>query len=439
MSKKVLVLGAGMVASPLVRYLMRQAGLEVLVADQELGRAQKLVGGSQNGKAVQLDIENEANAKQEISRSDLVISILPHSLHPRVAAWCIQHRKNLLTASYVSEEMKKLDRSAREAGIMLLNEIGLDPGLDHMEAMRIVHEVKQRGGEIQSFTSFCGGIPAPEANTNPLGYKFSWSPTGVLLAGKSQAQYLWRGEKVLLSPEEVFQNPKSIFIDGIGDLDGYPNRNALPYIDLYDIHSTKTMLRGTLRYKGWCSFIWGALRTGLLDEERRDWEAQSFLDFVGNRLEYPGVTDIKDLLCDYLNIGRGSDIIRSFEWLGLLSEESLPSSSGSPLEILAGRLQEKLQYGSGERDMVVLEHKFEASYPEDNRENITSTLIDHGIPYGDTAMARCVGLPLAISARLILEGKVNRTGVLIPIFPEIYKPVLEELVGFGIQFKAVRS
>lgn len=439
MSKKVLILGAGMVASPLVRYLMGQAGLEVIVADQELERAQKLVRGSQNGRAVQLDIKNEADAKQEISRSDLVISILPHSFHPQVAVWCIQHRKNLLTASYVSEEMKKLDSSAREAGIILLNEIGLDPGLDHMEAMRIIHEVKQRGGEIQSFTSFCGGIPAPEANTNPLGYKFSWSPIGVLLAGKSQAQYLWRGEKVLLSPEELFQNPTSIFIEGIGDLDGYPNRNALPYIELYGIHSTKTMLRGTLRYKGWCSFIWAALRTGLLDEKRQDWEGRSFLDLVGNRLEYSGEANIKELLFNYLNIDQESDIIRSFEWLGLLCEESLPLSSGSPLEILAGRLQEKLQYRAGERDMVVLEHKFEASYLKGNPENITSTLIDHGIPNGDTSMARTVGLPLAISTRLILEGKINRTGVLIPIFPEIYEPVLEELVGFGIQFKTVRN
>ena len=439
MSKKVLILGAGMVASPLVNYLIEQPDLEVMVADQEPEKAQRLVGEAHNGKAIQLDIKNEDKTKLEISGADIVISVLPNSFHPQVAAWCIQYSKDFISASYVSEAMKKLDHSARQAGVILLNEIGLDPGLDHMEAMRIIHEIKQRGGEIQSFTSFCGGIPAPEDNTNPLGYKFSWSPVGVLLAGKSQAQYLWRGERVLLPPESVFQNPMSMFIQGIGDLDGYPNRNSLPYIDLYGIHSTQTMLRGTLRYKGWCGFIWATLRTGLLDEKTHEWEDYSFLDLLSDKINCAGETDIKDALCSYLHIDRESDIIRSFEWLGLLSKQPLPLSSGSALEVLAEKLQEKLQYAEGERDMIVLEHRFEASYPEGRPEKITSTLVDYGIPLGETSMARTVGLPLAIAAKLILQGKIKRTGVQIPIFPEIYKPVLEELAGYSIQFKATRT
>jgi saccharopine dehydrogenase (NADP+, L-glutamate forming)/spermidine synthase len=311
----------------------------------------------------------------------------------------------------------------------------LDPGIDHMEAMRIIHEVEEKGGEILSFTSYCGGLPAPEANTNPFGYKFSWSPTGVLLAGKNSAQYLKDGQQIFIPPQDLFDNYLMINIEGLGEFEGYPNRDSLPYIELYGIKSTKTMFRGTLRNKGWCSTLKKIADLGLLEEEGKDWTGLTYKDFLKKLMNDPVEEDIKKALSAHLNIEESSDIIQRFEWLGLLSDEPLPLEKGSPLNILGAKMLEKLQYEEGERDMIMLQHQFIASYPGDKKEKITSTLIDFGIPHGDTSMGRTVGLPAAISTKLILEGKIEKTGVHIPVTPEIYIPILQELKELDIAFK----
>ena len=433
--KKVLILGAGLVAKPLVRYLLDQPDFLVEVASRTVSKAVKLIDNHPHGTAKELNLKNEESLKNEISKADLVISMVPYTFHHKVAEYCINYKKNMVTTSYVSEVMKNLDAEAKKAGILILNEVGLDPGIDHMEAMRIIHEIKESGGEILGFISYCGGLPAPEANTNPFGYKFSWSPIGVLLAGKNSAQYLKDGQQVFIPSENLFENYSIINIGGLGDFEGYPNRNSLPYIQLYGIQSTKTMLRGTLRNKGWCSTIKKVVDIGLLDEEEKDWTGLTYKEFIRKLMKNPAEKDIKKALSDYLNIEEDSDIIKRFEWLGLLSEDSLPLTKGSALDILGARMLEKLQYGEGERDMIVLQHQFEASYPGGKKEKITSTLIDFGIPHGDTSMARTVGLPAAISTRLILEEEIKMTGVHIPVITEIYAPILKELKEMGIIFK----
>jgi len=433
--KKVLILGAGLVAKPLVRYLLDQPDFLVEVASRTVSKAVKLIDNHPHGTAKELNLKNEESLKNEISKADLVISMVPYTFHHKVAEYCINYKKNMVTTSYVSEVMKNLDAEAKKAGILILNEVGLDPGIDHMEAMRIIHEIKESGGEILGFISYCGGLPAPEANTNPFGYKFSWSPIGVLLAGKNSAQYLKDGQQVFIPSENLFENYSIINIEELGDFEGYPNRNSLPYIQLYGIQSTKTMLRGTLRNKGWCSTIKKVVDIGLLDEEEKDWTGLTYKEFIRKLMKNPAEKDIKKALSDYLNIEEDSDIIKRFEWLGLLSEDSLPLTKGSALDILGARMLEKLQYGEGERDMIVLQHQFEASYPGGKKEKITSTLIDFGIPHGDTSMARTVGLPAAISTRLILEEEIKMTGVHIPVITEIYAPILKELKEMGIIFK----
>lgn len=433
--KKVLILGAGLVAKPLVRYLLDQPDFLVEVASRTVSKAVKLIDNHPHGTAKELNLKNEESLKNEISKADLVISMVPYTFHHKVAEYCINYKKNMVTTSYVSEVMKNLDAEAKKAGILILNEVGLDPGIDHMEAMRIIHEVKESGGEILGFISYCGGLPASEANTNPFGYKFSWSPIGVLLAGKNSAQYLKDSQQIFIPSENLFENYSIINIEGLGDFEGYPNRNSLPYIQLYGIQSTKTMLRGTLRNKGWCSTIKKVVDIGLLDEEEKDWTGLTYKEFIRKLMKNPAEKDIKKALSDYLNIEEDSDIIKRFEWLGLLSEDSLPLTKGSALDILGARMLEKLQYGEGERDMIVLQHQFEASYPGGKKEKITSTLIDFGIPHGDTSMARTVGLPAAISTRLILEDEIKMTGVHIPVIPEIYAPILKELKEMGIIFK----
>ena len=432
--KKVLILGAGLVAKPLVRYLLDQPDFEVEVASRTVSKAIKLIDNHPNGTAKELNLKNEEGLRDEVANADLVISMVPYAFHPKVAKYCIDFKKHMVTTSYVSEIMLNLDAEAKKAGILVLNEIGLDPGIDHMEAMRIIHEVEEKGGEITSFTSYCGGLPAPEANTNPFGYKFSWSPIGVLLAGKNSAQYFKNGQQKFIPSEGLFEDFKIIPIEGLGDFEGYPNRNSLPYIELYNIGSTRTMFRGTLRNLGWCQTMKKIVDLGLLDEEEKDWTGMTYAEFFRNLLDESTDTELKKSLASRLGIDEDSDVIGRLEWLGLFDEKPLPVEKGSALDIIGALMLEKLQYEPGERDMIILEHTFVASYPDGKKEKITSTLVDYGIPGGDSSMARTVGLPPAIGTKLILEGKIQELGVHIPITPAIYIPILEELKGMNISF-----
>ncbi len=430
--KKVLVLGAGLVSGPLVHYLLRQDGFEVTVASRTVEKAQRLVGDAANGIAKRVDVNDEASLDDLISQADLSISLLPYVYHPLVAKLCVKHKKQMVTASYVKDEMRALDEGAKKAGVILLNEIGVDPGIDHMSAMKVIDHIRKNGGELVSFSSYCGGLPAPDANDNPFGYKFSWSPRGVVLAGKNRARYLKDGKVIDIPGEELFANHWPVEIEGLGTLEGYPNRDSLPYIDTYGIHGVKTMFRGTLRYPGWCETLKKIAELGLLDEtEREDLSGLSLAQFTARLIKSDG--DLKPDVAAFLHIDEGSFIISNLEWLGLFSDDSIPSGAKSPLDVLAGRMLEKMQYAPGERDMLIMQHEFIAKY-SDRMEKTTSTMIDYGIPHGDSSMSRTVGLPAAIATRLILEGEIKLTGVQVPVLAEIYEPVLAELESMGIKF-----
>ncbi|MFO7980516.1 MAG: saccharopine dehydrogenase C-terminal domain-containing protein [Candidatus Aminicenantes bacterium] len=435
MNKNVLVLGAGSVAPPLIKYLQHQSNIKLTIADQIFNKAKNLSAKSSHTQAVHLDIRNKKKTRDLISKANIVISILPHTFHPEIAKHCLELNTNMITASYVSESMQKFHSEAKQKGILLLNEIGLDPGIDHMEALRIINQIKKKRGTVLSFISYCGGLPAPEANTNPFGYKFSWSPRGVLLAGKNPAQYLKSHKKTFIPAEKLFQDPTLIHIPEVGDLEGYPNRNSLPYIDLYQIQDTQTLMRGTLRYKGWCSFMHQALKTGLLGEESKYWGEINKIDFLRKITGLAAKHDIKTDLASYLDIKRDSVFIQCMDWLGFFKKQPLPLKKSSPLDILVNLMEKKLSYQKGERDMIILQHRITAEYENRHIQEIISTLVDYGNPDGDTAMARTVGLPLAIAAKNILNGKIRITGVQIPVSQEIYEPILGELKNSGIEFK----
>jgi saccharopine dehydrogenase (NADP+, L-glutamate forming)/spermidine synthase len=430
--KKILVLGAGLVSGPLVHYLLDQDEFEVTVASRTVEKAQALVGDAANGIAKRVDVSDEESLENLIAQADLSISLLPYVYHPLVAKLCVKHKKQMVTASYVKDEMRALDEDAKRAGVILLNEIGVDPGIDHMSAMKVIDHIRNNGGELVSFSSYCGGLPAPDANDNPFGYKFSWSPRGVVLAGKNPARFLKDGEIVDIPGEELFANHWPVEIEGFGTLEGYPNRDSLPYIDTYGIQGVKTMFRGTLRYPGWCETLKKISELGLLDEtERDDLEGLSLAQVTAKLIGSSG--DLKADVAAHLQIDAGSFVISNLEWLGLFSDDPIPAGAKSPLDVLAGRMLEKMQYAPGERDMLVMQHEFVAKYP-DRTEKTTSTMIDYGIPNGDTSMSRTVGLPAAIATRLILEGKIALTGVQVPVMREIYEPVLAELESMGIKF-----
>lgn len=436
--KRIVVFGAGMVAGAHVDYLLNVPDFHVTVASRTLSKAQALVGDHPRGRAVQVNSDDEAALEALIAEADLAVSLLPYAYHPTVARLCIKHGVHMVTTSYVKEPMAALDGAARAAGVILLNEIGVDPGIDHMTAMRIIHDVQSRGGRVTKFISWCGGLPAPEANDNPFGYKFSWSPKGVLLAGKNSAHYLWDGQDVVIPGGELFDHYWTVPVEVEGklmDFDGYPNRDSLPYMQTYGIENPQTFFRGTLRYPGWCQTLRKIAELGLLEETPLDGlDGATFAQLTARLIGSEG-HNLRAALAAYLDLSLDSPVIDNLAWLGFLSDELLPAGQRTPIDILTARMLEKMQYAPGERDMLILQHQFEAAMP-DGRERIVSTMVDFGTvaAHGYTSMARTVGLPAAIAVKLILHGQIDLTGVQIPVVPEIYEPVLAELEELGIRF-----
>lgn len=429
--KKVLVLGAGLVSRPLVRYLLDIPEFQITVASRTVSKADKLIDGHPQGTAIELNVKNDSQLEQLISQSDLAISLLPYTYHVKVAGYCIKHKKQMVTTSYISDAMKALDKPARQAGVLILNEIGVDPGIDHMSAMRIIHNVENSGGKVVSFRSYCGGLPAPEANDNPFGYKFSWSPRGVLMAGRNDAKYLKEDKIIEIEGKDLFRHHWSLNIEGLPPFETYPNRNALPYIESYGLKDVRTMFRGTIRNIGWCETMLCIARLGVLDEtERDDLQGMSFDNLTRRLVNAAAGISTRQAVQKYLGDDASEEVLDRLEWLGLFSSEPLPDEP-TYLDVMTQRFLEKMPYREGERDMLVLYHDFLAEWP-DHQKRITSTMVDFGIPYGDSSMARTVSLPAAIATRLILQGKIKLSGVYAPVLPEIYHPVLTELESMDI-------
>jgi len=435
---EILVLGAGLVAGPLVSYLLNVEGFHVTVASRTVSKAEALIGDAPNGRARPVDVDNEQAVDRLVSEADLAISLLPYVYHPMVARLCVDHRIPMVTTSYVKDEMQALDRAARDAGVILLNEIGVDPGIDHMSAMAVIDAVKDEKGQIVGFASNTGGLPAPEANTNPLGYKFSWAPRGVLLAGRNPARFLRGGSVIDVPGPELFAHHWEAEIAGFGTLEVYPNRDSLPYIERYGIEGVRDMFRGTLRYPGWCDTLRGIVALGYLDDAPRDdLDEMTYARLM--RAQVGGVAgDLEAAVASRLSVDPASKVVSDLRWLGLFSEESVPDGVPTALDALAHQMLAKMRYAPGERDLLVMQHEFDVEYPG-RRERITSTMIDYGIPGGASSMSRTVGLPAAIAARLILQGEIDLAGVQVPVVPAIYRPVLDELAELGIRFRETRE
>jgi len=431
--KKVLLLGAGLVTKPLVKYLLDKSYCEMVIATRTVSKAMKLLDNHPRGKALTLDVSNEQQLEDLIRDCDLAISLVPYAYHPTVARLCIKHKKHCITTSYVQPVMNALDGDAKDAGVLILNEIGLDPGIDHMSAMRVIHDVVGKGGKITSFRSYCGGFPAPDANNNPLGYKFSWSPMGVLMAGKNSGRFLEDGKEVSIPGPDLFAHYNPIQIEDVGEFEAYTNRDCLGYIELYGLKDAKTMFRGTLRYRTWCDTMKKVVDLGLLSDEERDLTGLTYNQWMATFAPAGAGPDGKKAVMAHLGLAEDSHTIKKLEWLGLFSDNPLPLEKGSPIEIMTETMVSKMAYQEGERDMIVLYHDFLAEDSGENRpRRITSTLVDYGIPNGDSSMSRTVSLPAAIAADLILTENIRMTGVHIPVMPEVYEPVLNALEKVNI-------
>lgn len=432
MTKKVLILGAGMVVKPIVTYLLKKE-YQVTVATRTKAKADAMVDGHPNGTALAWTVDDEAGLSKMIASHDLTVSLLPWAYHIMVARHCIAHKKNMVTTSYVKPEMKALDAQVREAGIIILNELGLDPGIDHMSAMRVIDHVHNKGGNIDGFYSVTGALPAPEAADNPFKYKFSWSPKGVIGAGNNDGNFLRNGKHVYVPTEDLFKNPLSVDFPGVGKLDIYPNRDSMPYIELYGIPETQTMFRGTFRYPGWCETIDAMKALRLISDFEADLTGKTYADFVALLIGAEDASNIRQKVADYLKIDKDAYALGAMEWLGLFSNEPVNAGKTTAFEITSDVMIAKMELGRDERDMVAMQHIFAASYPDGSKEVIKSSMLDFGTIATDTAVARTVALPAAIGVEMILNGEISETGVHIPVLPGIYNPILDQLETLDIK------
>lgn len=436
--KKILVLGAGLSSSYLIKYLAEHApkeGYTVILADSNLANAQNRGGKYKSVQPIQLDINNKELAETLIAESSIVISLLPPSLHVMAAKLCIKHQRHLITASYVSQEMQKLNNSAIKANVLLLNEMGLDPGIDHMSAMKIIHHIQEQGGEVVSFKSHCGGLVAPEHDNNPWNYKFTWNPQNVVLAGQSAATYLHENQIKYIPPQHIFSLTEEVLIPNLGKFESYANRDSLAYIEAYGIKHAKTVFRGTLRRPGFCQNWQTLINLGLTDDKLTILNSHKLTnrEFLCAFIPGANTKNLEVQLCRFLDISIKSSIFQKLKWLGLLEPTQINLHQASPAAILKQILMNKWKLDEGDLDMVVMKHDITYKMKGKNYK-IHSAFSTKGKDHNFTAMAKTVGLPMAIAAKLIIQNRINLKGVQIPVQKQIYEPVLKELIRYDVKF-----
>lgn len=430
--KKVLILGAGMVAKPLAGYLLKN-NIEVTMASRTKSKAEAIISEHKNGTALEWLTDDLGKLDNLVSGHDLIVSLLPYEHHLRVASFCIRYNKNMVTTSYVSDEMKALDEEAKNAGILLLNEIGVDPGFDHMTAMRIIDKVHESDGKVKEFYSLCGALPAPEEADNPLGYKFSWSPRGVLKASNNGATYRKNGQIVEVPTEDLFKNPLQIEFSEVGKLEVYPNRDSLIYADLYNLQEAETVYRGTFRYPHWCESLDIMKKLGLLSHEILNFENKNYKQVIAEKIGvYP--KNVKEKIAEKMNIDLDHPAIVSLDWLGYFDNDIINKKEGSTFDLTAEMMMQKMMLPKNGKDMVVMLHSFLIEKINGEKEVIKSQMVDFATEQ-DTSISRTVALPAAIAVKLMLENKINAKGVRIPVDKAIYEPVLKELEELGISMK----
>ena len=436
--KKILVIGAGRSAVTLIKYLLDNSAANnwlVTVADFSIELAEKAVANHKNGKAIFFNVTDEKQRKTEIGNADIVISMLPASLHITVAKDCISLVKNLVTASYVSPEIADLDEQAKQAGVLLLNEIGLDPGIDHMSAMQVIDEIKENGGDLTSFKSFCGGLVHPDYDNNPWNYKFTWNPRNVVLAGQGTAQYIKQGKYKYIPYTKLFERTEVMEVLDAGEFEGYANRDSLGYRAAYGLEDIPTLFRGTLRRKGYCKAWNMFIQLGMTDDTYKveNSENLTYREFINLFFPYNNEFSVEQKFCSYLNLSQDSEEFRKIEWLGVFTDTIVGLKDASPAQILQKICEEKWTLDPEDKDMIVMQHQFE--YVQNGEQKkLNSSLLVFGDDPRYTSMAKTVGLPVAIAAKLILTGKIKSTGVKIPTTKDIYIPVLKELEENGINF-----
>ncbi|MCC6840131.1 MAG: saccharopine dehydrogenase NADP-binding domain-containing protein [Flavobacteriales bacterium] len=439
--RSILLLGAGRSASSLIEYLLKHAAQQqwtLTVAERDLAQARKLVqGGEGAAHVVELDAAQAEARAALIAGHDLVISMLPAFMHMDVLRDCLRLRKHVITPSYVPDALWPMDAEFKQAGLTVLNEMGADPGIDHMSAMRILDGLRAKGARMEAFESYCGGLVAPESDDNPWGYKFSWNPRNVVLAGQGPAaRYIHHGQLKYIPYHQLFRRTTRVALPGLGAFDGYANRDSLKYRGIYGIADIPTMLRGTLRKEGYCE-AWDALVQLGCTEDGFNLELPAeatWTDYLCAFLPEGGGTDVRLATAKYLGLEPTGRAMKKLEWLGLFGTGAIGQAGLTPAATLQRLLESKWVLGPGDKDLLVMWHRFRYTVENCTRE-IHASLSVIGRDSIHTAMAQCVGLPIGIGAKLLLNGQVRQHGVLLPLAPGLYNPILDELAELGIAFR----
>jgi len=437
--KKILVIGAGRSTSSLIQYLLFNAENEnwfITIADQSKDLANEAANNHNLAKAIAFDVNNDEERNRLIDEHDLIVSMLPAHMHISVAQDCIKYKKHMVTASYVSKEMKALNQQAIDAGIVMMNEIGVDPGIDHLSAMRVIDQIRNEGGELQAFETFTGGLVAPESDNNPWNYKFTWNPRNVVLAGQGVCKFIQNHRYKYIPYHKLFRRTEIIEIDSYGKFEGYANRDSLQYREIYNLENIPTMYRGTLRRPGFCKAWHYFVKLGATDDSyiMEDSENMTNRQFINSFLPYNPNDSVELKFKHYFNIRQDDiEMYEKFEWLGIFEETKIGLKNATPAQILQHILEQKWKLAPEDKDMIAMWHRFRFKLNGEDKE-IHSSMVVKGDDQKYTAMAKTVGLPVAIATKMILNGTISTPGVHVPITKEIYNPILDELENYGINF-----
>jgi len=438
--RHILIIGAGRSASSLIQYLLNKSeeeNLHLTIGDLSLELAQRKTKNHKNATAIAFDIFNESQRKEEIQKADIVISMLPAHMHIEVAKDCITYKKHMVTASYISEAMQNLDAQAKENNLVFMNEIGLDPGIDHMSAMKVIDEIRDQGGKIILFESFCGGLVAPESDNNLWNYKFTWNPRNVVLAGQGgAAKFIQEGTYKYIPYHKLFRRTEFMEVEGYGRFEGYANRDSLKYRSVYGLDDALTLYRGTIRRvgfsKAWNMFV----QLGMTDDSyvMENSENMTYREFTNSFLPYHPTDSVEIKLRLILKIDQDDIKWDKLLELDLFNNKKIVGlKNATPAQILEKILSESWSLEEHDKDMIVMYHKF--GYVLDGKEKqIDSTMVCIGDDQTYTAMAKTVGLPVAIATLQILNGNIKTPGVQLPIRKEVYLPILKELENYGVTF-----
>lgn len=436
--KTIFICGAGLSSTALIQYLLdlsEKHHWTVMLGDLSEELAGRKIAGHPNGRAVGFNVRDSIQRRTLIKQADLVISMLPHAMHDMVARSCLELDRHLLTASYVSEKIQAMNQEAVRKELLFLNEMGVDPGIDHMSAMRIIDRIKSAGGRITAFESATGGLVAPESDNNPWNYKFTWNPRNVVVAGQGVSMFLDNGRLKYIPYHRLFRRTERVEVLDIGTFEIYPNRDSLKYQKTYGLENIKTMVRGTMRRPGY-SEAWDVfVQLGLTDDSYilENSEHMTFREFVDSYLPYTKNIPVETKLARYMNLPEDSEVLEKIRWSGILERKTIGLKKATPAQILQQLIEPKWKLAPDEKDMIVMRHVFEYEI-DDIQKRLLSTLVVKGSGRDKTAMATTVGLPVAIAAKLVLTNRISARGVRLPVVPEIYDPVLEELEPHGIRF-----